>query len=81
VSKEREPVDEWSALHFSQSNPQGAKQDNIPRLLRRVAASIASLGDVAVQDITFHDEITDDGKDWPSMTVYYHRNTKRSRST
>jgi hypothetical protein len=60
----------WSVRHFSQANPQGPGQDDVPALLRRVADSIEQLGPVDVQDIVFHDEITADGE-WYSMTVYF----------
>ena len=59
-------------FHFSQSNPEGAGQDDVPALLRRVADSIEALGDVEVFDITYSVEVTD-GDDRPSVTVYYDR--------
>lgn len=58
--------------HFSQANPRGHGQDDLPALLRRVADTIESLGDVEVLDVTFHAEVTPEG-DWHSMTVYYDR--------
>ncbi len=61
----------WNVRHFSQANPNGPGQDNVPALLRRVADSIEGLGPVEVLDIVFHDEVTEDG-DWYSMTVYFH---------
>ena len=66
-------TDSWTISHFSQSNPSGAGQGNVAALLRRVAASIEELGEVEVQDVTFHGEIDDDGNPWPHMTVYFHR--------
>lgn len=63
----------WTVEHFSQANPVGQGQDSVPALLRRVADTVEELGSVAVQDIVFHGELDDDGRDWPSMTVYYHR--------
>jgi hypothetical protein len=62
----------WTIEHFSQANPRGAGQDEVPALLRRVADSIDALGAVDVQDLVMHVEITDDGN-WPSLTVYFHR--------
>jgi hypothetical protein len=56
--------------HFSQSNPEGIGQNDVPALLRRLAKSIDSLGEVTVQDISFENEVTDIGL-WPSMTVYF----------
>jgi hypothetical protein len=43
----------------------------VPALLRRVAESIDELGDVVVQDITFHSEATAEEDDL-MMTVYYY---------
>ena len=40
-------------------------------LLERVAAAIRQLGVAHVQDITFHDEIDDEGRAWPTMTDTY----------
>lgn len=57
--------------HFSQGNPAGKGQDDVPGMLRRVADTITSLGEVCVQDITFESDVTADGL-WPSMTVYFH---------
>lgn len=63
-------IERWSIFHFSQSNPAGPGQSDVPALLRRVADSVEALGEVTVQDIVFHDEVTEDGT-WPSMTVYF----------
>lgn len=68
--------DDWTVSHFSQSNPSGEGQGDVPSLLRRVADSIESLGDVQVQDITFMSEPTD-AEDDLMVTVYYHRNSRR----
>ncbi|MFE6757501.1 hypothetical protein ACFVDQ_28445 [Streptomyces sp. NPDC057684] len=64
-------MESWTLKHFSQSNPAGTGQDDVPALLRRVADSIEALGSVEVQDLVMHTEITADG-DWPSLTVYFH---------
>lgn len=72
-----EGPDRWTAFHFSQGNPKGRGQDDIPAMLRRVADSIAALGDVEVHDIVFHTELDDDARWWPSLTVYY---TERNAS-
>jgi len=63
----------WTVEHFSQANPEGAGQGDVPALLRRVAGTIADLGDVDVQDVVFHAELDGDGDDRPTMTVYFHR--------
>ncbi|MFF0190444.1 hypothetical protein [Streptomyces sp. NPDC005244] len=64
-------MDSWTIKHFSQANPEGAGQANVPALLRRVADTIESLGSVEVQDLVMHTEITADG-DRPSLTIYFH---------
>ncbi len=59
--------------HFSQANPKGVGQEDVPELLVRVARSIKRLGSVHVHDITFHDEVDDKCTARPTMTVYYDR--------
>jgi hypothetical protein len=63
-------------MNFSQSDPSGDGQGDVPALLRRVAGSIEDLGEVNVQDIVFHSEVTA-GEDDLTMTVYYHRQPRR----
>jgi hypothetical protein len=60
--------------HFSQSNAAGIGQGDVAALLRQLADSIDGLGQVSVQDISFENDVTDDGL-WPSMTVYFHYGT------
>ncbi|HEY1778304.1 MAG TPA: hypothetical protein VGG41_19265 [Solirubrobacteraceae bacterium] len=60
----------WTINRFSQANPEGPGQDDVPALLRRVADSLEGLGPVRVQDLVFHTEVTADGS-WHSVTVYY----------
>jgi len=62
----------WIVEHFSQANPAGQGQGDVPALLRRVADSVDALGEVEVQDLVMHTEITEDGS-WHSLTVYFHR--------
>ncbi|MBE3009012.1 hypothetical protein IL992_07380 [Microbispora sp. NEAU-D428] len=57
--------------HFTQNNPEGIGQDSVPALLRRVATTIEELGQVEVYDLIMHNEITDEGANWPSITVYF----------
>ncbi|GGO05313.1 hypothetical protein [Microbispora bryophytorum] len=57
--------------HFTQNNPEGIGQDSVPALLRRIATTIEELGQVEVYDLIMHNEVTDDGSDWPSITVYF----------
>jgi hypothetical protein len=56
--------------HFSQANPRGPGQDDVPSLLRRVAATLEGIPDLNVMDLVLHDEMTGDGS-WYSLTVYY----------
>jgi hypothetical protein len=60
----------WPVRHFSQANPKGQGQGDVPALLRRVADSIEELGPVQVHDLVLHEEITADGP-WVSLTVYF----------
>jgi hypothetical protein len=57
---------------FTQNNPEGEGQGNVPALLRRIADTLEELGPVEVMDVVYHPHITGDG-DWPNMTVYFHR--------
>lgn len=66
----------WTVLNFSQSNPAGDGQGDVVALLRRVADTLESCGDVTVQDISFHSEVTGDEDDL-TMTVYYHDEPRR----
>ncbi|MFB4314943.1 hypothetical protein [Actinomadura sp. 21ATH] len=61
----------WPIRHFSQANPAGPGQGDVPALLRRVADSIEKLGAVEVQDLVIHQEINADGP-LVSATVYFH---------
>jgi hypothetical protein len=71
------PTPDWTANHFSQSNPRGPGQDDVPALLRRVAETIARLGDAWIIDLVMHNEITAEGN-WPSIVVYYEKEPSRS---
>lgn len=71
-----ETINEWKTLHFSQSNPRGTGQGDVSALLRRVAETLENLGDVQVEDVTFHSQVTD-GEDDLTMTVYYQRQSRR----
>lgn len=68
--------EQWTALHFSQSNPDGEGQGDAAALLRRVADSLDDLGDIDVQDIVFHAAVTEVEDDL-TMTVYYHPQPRR----
>lgn len=69
----------WTVNHFSQANPRGPDQGDVPALLRRVADSLELLGAVEVQDVAFHTEMTGEGP-WHSMTVYYYPSGSSDRS-
>ena len=62
----------WTAEYFSQANPAGPGQDDVPSLLRRFADSLDRIGPVEVQDLILETDVTADGY-WPSLTVYFHR--------
>jgi hypothetical protein len=63
-------VGNWTCRHFSLANPTGPGQDDVPKLLRRVAEVLEELDPERVLDVVFHKELTDDG--WsPSFTVYF----------
>jgi len=68
----------WTVEHFSQANPVGEGQGDVPALLRRAADSIDALGEVEVQDLLLHIEVAESGG-WPSLTVYFHRSTALRR--
>jgi hypothetical protein len=61
----------WTCYHFSQSNPAGLKENDVPSLLRRVAQSIEDLGEIKIQDIVFGNEPRMDGGSDLHMTIYY----------
>lgn len=65
-------MEEYGIKHFSISLPKGANQDDIPVLLNHMSKTISHMGNIDIQDITFSNEIDEDGNDWPSFTVYYH---------
>lgn len=56
-----EQHDRWTIEHFSQSNPAGAVQGDVPALLRRVAETMERMGPIDVQDLVMHNETTEDG--------------------
>ncbi|MEV4112431.1 hypothetical protein [Nonomuraea sp. NPDC049695] len=66
----------YTIHHFSQANPEGPGQGDVPALLRRVADTIEGLGDAEVYDLIMHSEITPDG-DRPSLTVYFDYRSER----
>lgn len=61
----------WTVEHSSQANPVGQGQESVPALLRRVAASLEALGDVAVHDITSSMDMDREGRDRPTATVHF----------
>lgn len=62
----------WTIRHFSQSNPKGVGEGDVPALLRRVADTLEDLGPVKVTDLVLHnDELTGDSEEWYSITVYF----------
>jgi hypothetical protein len=66
----------WTIRHFSQSNPSGSGSGDVAALLRRVADTLDSLGDVQVEDLTFKSNVTADEDDL-IITVYYEAAPRR----
>jgi hypothetical protein len=66
----------WTIRHFSQSNPSGSGSGDVAALLRRVADTLDSLGDVQVEDLTFKSNVTA-GHDDLTITVYYDAQPRR----
>lgn len=64
--------DKWTISHFSLSNPVGPGEGDVAKLLRSLADSVESLGEVHVEDITFESQVTA-GERGLTFTVYYHR--------
>ena len=62
------------AEHFSQANPSGAGQDDVPALLRRVADSIEERQPINILDLVMHADVNEHGN-WHSLTVYFQRPT------
>lgn len=44
-------MESWIVRHFSQANPQGPGQGDVPALLRRIADTISEHGEIEVQDV------------------------------
>jgi hypothetical protein len=72
MTDDHSPNAAWTANHFSQANPRGPGQEDVPALLRHVAETIAALGEVRILDIVMHNDVTTDGN-WPSIVVYFKR--------
>jgi hypothetical protein len=63
----------WSAEHFSQANPEGPGQDDLPALLRRVADSLEGYAPIdVVLDLVLHSEVNEHGNLY-SITAYFRR--------
>lgn len=63
--------EEYTCYHFSINLRAGDGQDNVPNLLRHLANSLEKHEYESIQDIVFHNEIDEDGEDYPSFTAYY----------
>jgi hypothetical protein len=77
--QEREPSgrinvvsEQWTCQHFSLANPVDDGSADLPKLLRRVAEQIETMGIEAMDilDLTITSEITADGP-WWSATLYW----------
>jgi hypothetical protein len=67
---EPDPLGHSLMHHFGQANPEGAGQDDVPALLRRVADTLDGIAGAEVMDLVLHNQINEHG-DWYSLTVYY----------
>lgn len=63
--------EEYTCYHFSVSLPAGEGQDNVPNLLKHLAATLEDYDYESIQDVVFHDETDERGESYPSFTVYY----------
>jgi len=78
--------EEYTIKHFSQGMPKADKdQENVAVLLRRVADTIEAMekakrNKMTIFDMTFHNEVSDDGRNWPSITVYYEYETEDEKA-
>jgi hypothetical protein len=61
----------YQTQHFSLNNPKGEGQEDVPTLLRRLAATLEQMGSIEVRDLVFHADTDDEGDSWPFMTVYF----------
>jgi hypothetical protein len=61
----------YEACYFALSNAIGRDQDNVPRLLRRLAKQLDLLpSEAEIQDLVMHIDVNEHGR-WPSVTVYF----------
>lgn len=67
---------DYSCFHFSQRNPEGVGFDDLPALLRRVADTIESLGEIEPLSMVMNIEVEAEGL-VPVVTLYYDRPTLR----
>jgi hypothetical protein len=66
--------DHFTINHFSLGLPAGEGQSDVMQLLRHLATTIESMEEkIEVQDLVFTNHLDNDGQDWPSFTIYYHR--------
>lgn len=61
----------YQTQQFSLNNPKGEGQEDVPTLLRRLAATLEEMGDIEIRDLVFHPDTDDEGDSWPFMTVYF----------
>jgi hypothetical protein len=69
-------IPDHSILTFALSNPSGQGQGDVVKLLRSLADSVESLGDVQIEDITFSSSVTAEEDDLV-FDVYYHPEPRR----
>lgn len=69
---------DYSCFHFTQCNPHGENQDNLPALLRRVADTVEQLGVIEPSHMVMEVEINEYGF-LPVITLYYWRPDEEPR--
>ena len=63
----------YTINHFNLGLPEGPDKGNVVKLLNHLAKNIDASEEIAsIQDIVFHNDLDEDGNDWPHFTVYYH---------
>jgi hypothetical protein len=61
----------FQARHFSLNNPRGEGQEDVPKLLRRLASTLEEMGRIEIRDLILHNDTDDDGDPWPFVTIYF----------
>jgi len=63
--------EEYTCKTFSLALPEGVNRADLPKLLEHFAEQIRQTSVKAVLDITFQNDIEDDGSETFNLTLYY----------